>query len=445
MYKHVLGLVAAGVLCGAPHAAAQDLFSITAGGITATGSDVIDLSESAIETFGPFATLSGGPVNAVVDFAGVPGAITFDVNTMGTAATLAFPITGFSQGFVGTDADDLADQIEDFILEEGSDAYAEFLEAIREQSLVAVLDGNPGATTARLARQTFDLYALGTAGPAWANPHRVEFDDAGDYAVDDPQTDFYDDPFVPAHRGRPVGWFEITPRFESTQAGPFDGATGSIDIAGGLSFNRAWGVSAGGSLVFTDFEDTEIFHSTFHAALSVAPVPPQPFGTPDAQGRRNLIGWELSPFFHTGVGLSVDAASGGAFAGLGLASRVELGLKERVSVRWGSQILYANGLDVEFEDDDDDDLEFETDLSQSLVSTGVIATALLDDRGGFFIEGGASYTAFLDNAAVDEWITPEIGLGWQYGGSRIRVAYRPIFGSGDFESQAVDLNFVFAY
>ena len=225
-------------------ASADDLFSITAtnGGttITATDSDVIDLSEAAIETFGAFAPLSGTSVVSTLNYAGVPNAVRYTVNAAGTSATLEFPITGFSRVFTGVNADDLAEQIEDFVLEDGADEYADLLKAIRGQSVAAVLDGNPGATTARLARHTFDLYGTGTSGPGWASPNRVEFrrDDealAGTYPVYAGEPGFEDGGY------ESIGWFEITPIYESTEAGDFDGDTAAIHAAGGYYFNDVLG------------------------------------------------------------------------------------------------------------------------------------------------------------------------------------------------------------
>ena len=116
-------------------------------------------------------------------------------------------------------------------------------------------------------------------------------------------------------------------------------------------------------------------------------------------------------------------------------------------VNWGAQIVYADGLDLEFEDDDDEDIELNTDLSQSLVSTGLVVTVFLDEPdGNVFLDGGVSYFAYLDDAGVDEWISPEVGIGWRlHGNSRIRAVYRPIFGTADYEAHTASVNLVFTF
>ncbi|MEO1236231.1 MAG: hypothetical protein AAFX76_05525 [Planctomycetota bacterium] len=424
-------------------ASAQDLFSITAVGdgvnvVTATGSDVLDLAESAIETFGAFGSLSGQTVESTLDYAGVPDVAVITVNAAGTAATLEFPIIGFSTAFVGFDADDLADQIEDFIEEDGNDVYADVLEAIRAESVAAVLDGNPFATTAILARHTFGLYGTGSLGPSWSRPGRSTTtpDEAGLTYVNSGGA--YDDgPFIdPLAPPEPTRlWFEVNPRAGAIQADIFDGFTTGVDVAGGFFFNETIGVAAGTSFQFVELEGTDVFHSVGHVAVPIRVVPE----TLDEAG--NSFALQFTPFVTSGVGGSLDAAAGGAFFGVGGATNVRVGLGGRAAVDWGSQIVYFEGEDLFL-----DDFEFETELSQTLVTTGVLGTVFLDDNGRLFIDGGATYSVFLENAGVDEWVAPEAGLGWRTGrASRIRLSWQGIYGTGDYEAHLGRASFVYAF
>jgi hypothetical protein len=425
-----------------PHAAATDLFSITAVGngvntVTASDSNVIDLSESAIETFGDFASLNGQDVVATLTYAGVPNTARYTINAAGTNATLEFPITGFSRNFTGSNADDIADQIEDFIQDDGADVYAQVLEQINQQSVVAVLDGNPFATTSLLARHTFDLYGVGTPGPAWANPTRIYYrqatpTDDGYVSTSPIQNDpGYADPgYV---EDGPVGWYAINPRFSFIEAGPFDGFSGGVDLAGGFYFNETFGVAAGVTLQFVDYEDTEVFHSSGHIAVPINLIPRSPI---------HDVSWQITPFFTSGIGGSLDAAAGGAFLGGGVSSNVRLNLGDAASVTLGGQIVHFDGQDLYY-----DDYEFETDLTQTLVSAGALLTLFLDGAGGnTYLVAGANYFTFLDDAAVDEWISPEVGLGFRFNeGFRMQGSYRPIFGSGDYEAHTGQVNLVFSF
>ncbi|MEO0514781.1 MAG: hypothetical protein AAF086_05735 [Planctomycetota bacterium] len=420
---------ALGVALATP-AHADDLFSITAvggGTVTATGDSVLDLYESAIETTGAFASLSGNNIVATLNYAGVADSVRISVNAAGNAATLEFPGLGFSRNFAGTNADDLADQIEDFIQEDGASVYADFLEQINEQSIAAVLDGNPFATTAIAARHTFDLYGLGVSGPQWANPNRFS------YEFETP-----DDDGTPSM----VGWWEITPTAGSVSADQFEGFVGGVDVAGGLFFNEWLGLAAGGSFQYLNIEGTDIGHGVGHIALPMKLVPLTDWDENPEDAWLNSFGWQLTPFFTTGTGGSLDAAAGGSFIGVGVASNVQLGYHDKIVMNWGSQIVTYEGIDVIY-----DEFEFETELSQTLVSTGLLATVFLDrPDGNVFLDGGASYFTFLDNAAVDYWVSPEVGLGIRLArDSRIRASYRASFGNAEYEAHVGSLNLVFAF
>ncbi|MEM6855192.1 MAG: hypothetical protein AAF593_12360 [Planctomycetota bacterium] len=427
--------VRATALCGAAityasTAHADDLFSITAvggGTVTATGDSVLDLYEDAIETTGAFSSLSGNAIVATLNYAGVADSVRISVNAAGTSATLEFPGIGFTRVFAGTDADNLADQIEDFIQDDGAGVYAEFLEQINEQSVAAVLDGNPFSTTAINARHTFDLYGLGVSGPQWANPNRFS------YEFESPEDD-----------GTPsmVGWWEITPVAGGLSADEFDGFVGGIDVAGGLFVNEWLGFAAGGSFQYLNVEGTDIVHSVGHFAVPIKLVPLTDWDENPDDAWLNSFGWQLTPLVTFGSGGSLDAAAGGSFVGVGVASNLHLGYHDKIVLNWGSQIVTYEGIDASF-----DDFEFETELDQSIVSTGLLVTVFLDrPDGNVFLDGGVSYFTFLDDAAVDYWVSPEVGFGWRLGrDSRIRATYRPSFGNADYKAHVGGLNLVFAF
>ena len=123
-------------LAPAAHVRGQDLFSVTATTtdpfpfattVTQGDSSVVDLVRDVIETRDEFAPLLFRDFSASLTYAGVQDAILFDVNAGGTQATLRFPDTGFSRTFTAANRDELEDEIEDFIKEDGADAYSEFL------------------------------------------------------------------------------------------------------------------------------------------------------------------------------------------------------------------------------------------------------------------------------------------------------------------------------
>ncbi|PAW86764.1 MAG: hypothetical protein B9S33_07460 [Pedosphaera sp. Tous-C6FEB] len=138
---------------------AADLFTVTAtdGGapITVGANSVVDLVERAVNRTDAFNGL-GNITSATLNYGGVANAITFTSPVAGQS-TITIPSTGFSRNFTTTA------ELTDFLKKDGSAEVAKFLKTISAQSLVAVTDGNPNATTARTASEAFQNYGMSFA------------------------------------------------------------------------------------------------------------------------------------------------------------------------------------------------------------------------------------------------------------------------------------------
>jgi len=101
-----------------------NLVAIGSGGTTVadSGGNIIHLTDRLISLDSGFFLLTGQNVNASMSWGGVPNALIFTENAGQTAATLSFPTTGFTRGFVGVSASDLQNQIHDFIKHDGARA-----------------------------------------------------------------------------------------------------------------------------------------------------------------------------------------------------------------------------------------------------------------------------------------------------------------------------------
>ena len=439
---------------GVPQAGAQDLFSVTVTGggntVTDTDSNLLDLLEDAIQTQGAFNGLVGTGFTAVARYADIENAIVVSLNASETEATLTFPGTGFSQTFVGSDADDLEDEIERFIEEDGGSAFAAFLADLNERSVVSVLDGNPFSTTALANEQLFDTWGLGGSGPRLnAAPVRGY---GGEPAVDDPfdggyVVSDYEGPPVARSVDRDTGtyredhqtaWFAFTPRVSVLEADGFDGVASSFNLSAGVWFADWVGLSIGGNTSVVDYEETFIVHSSFNLA-----VPFRPVNTIDQDGFGVALG--LTPFVLTGVGGSRDAANGGAFYGYGGALNLTLGLG---SVQFTGAAQY---IDFQDQDLDFDEFEFDTQLDQSAVTVGGSLRVFLDGPNGhWFIDGGLTYVEYLEAAAVSDWLRPEAGLGYRWGSdNRVRLSYRDLIAETsdgrDFDAYSIGVNVVVGF
>ena len=109
---------------------ATDLFEITVqsptASVTSSDSSLLNLLDRAINSEGEFAIFTGTARATTLRYAGIPDALRVTLNASETSALLEIPITGFSRTFSGTDSDDLDNQIEDFLKQEGARELARF-------------------------------------------------------------------------------------------------------------------------------------------------------------------------------------------------------------------------------------------------------------------------------------------------------------------------------
>src|SRR5690606_34158627 len=76
-----------------------------------------------------------------------------------------------------------------------------------------------------------------------------------------------------------------------------------------------------------------------------------------------------------------------------------------------------------------DDYDFDPDLSQDVLINGARITAPIGDNA--YAYGGLAYTRFLEDAAVEDYFTPMLGVGYRAGnGFDFRLGYEGDFGDG---------------
>src|SRR5687768_6266021 len=158
----VSGFVATSVmLCAAVPASADDLFRVDVVGTSDTrsvsGNSLFDLARNVAGQEEEFSVFENQAFTARVDYAGLQDAILVTSNAENSIVTLEIPSTGFSRTFNEADGD-IEDQIDDFLREDGSQALADFINVVNEQTTAGVTDGNPSALTALMSSETFRLF-----------------------------------------------------------------------------------------------------------------------------------------------------------------------------------------------------------------------------------------------------------------------------------------------
>ena len=383
------------LLLPAGTARAQDPFSLsgqTTSGppqqITVTGSSVVDLVQNLVQTQSQFSAFQGQSFNAALNYGAISNAIQFQQNASGTSATLSIPSTGFTRTFTGSSPQDVYNQIKDFLIKDGAKEYAKFMKVVNQQSLLGVVDGNPQAATAVLSNTTFMRFGL----------HRSPLD-AGALAGGKSA-------FGSGLRLDALGGLVDT-----------DEADGFY-VQGSLSSVSRLGDRIGLSLAFPfsyrEVEDAKLYMGGLEFALPVVLLKPL--------AGKGLF-WQVTPNVTGAAAGSVDMAAGGSFFGGGVTSSLTIPFGDTAAITIGNGYYLYEGYRLEI-----GDYEFETDLSQQMLKNGAKITAGL---GPVYVDVGATYTNFLQDAAMESYWSPTLGVGFGFGtGAGLRVSYQGDFGDG---------------
>ena len=369
--------------------------------VTASGSNIADLVQDLVETSGQFGAFDGQAFRAALDYGGIRQAIRFEQNASGTSSTVSIPSTGFSRTFTGSNEADVRRQIEDFLLKEGAKEYARFLRTVNEQSTIGVADGNPLAATALLASHAFFKFGI----------QRSPYENGGVVYK------------APGGGGLRV---DLSGGFADTDGG--DGYFASAALSSVIRFGPV-GVALSTPFTYRQVEGAEVFNIGFEAAVPIVLTAPT---------RGAGVTWQVTPSFLSGAAGSVDFAAGGTFLGCGVTNSLAVPLGHYASLTMGNGIYFFEGYPIHI-----GDYEWDTDLSQQVVKNGIKLTHALG-RGGF-IDASITHTAFLQEAAVDMYLTPGAGIGLRFGPtSGIRVAYQGDWGDG-FTSHGGNVTLFFNY
>ena len=385
---------------------AGDPFSLTASGggttVTASGENVVDLAGNLIDTKDQFAPLANQTVSGSLRYGGLNDAVLFSRNGSGTSATLTIPSTGFSRTFNAANEDALEDQIRDFFEKDGASAYADFLSEINKRTSLGVNDGNPLATTALLADIGFYRFGLIARRPG--------------------------DESIPL----PVGFdLRVTGGVSSADAGEDD----DDDLSGyylSAGFGASWrfgdrvALSLGNTFRYRNVEGASIYQYGSTIALPIALIP----------GHEGGISWRIAPAFVAGFGGSWDLAAGGVLIGGQITNSLSIHAGGW-TITMGNQIGFYDGVPLEFSD-----FRFETDISQTIVKNGVQLVRDLGDSA--FFDVGVTYTNLLDDAFVDNYVSPDVGIGFRLGGSVLRIGYHGDI-ADNFMSHGANAALVFSY
>ncbi|MEQ8845684.1 MAG: hypothetical protein RIB58_12600 [Phycisphaerales bacterium] len=470
---HLILLAAAGAAMPVTQALGDDLFRVAVNPtdpmvqpLIVGGSSVPDLVEDLLDTQGDFSRFDGVDFGASLRYAGVDDAIRFTLSGDGNTATLQFlGREGDPLVFTSDASGDVEDQIVDFLEKDGADTVADFLREINQRSLVAVTDGNPQATTAQMAAYKYnrfgkhqDLTRLerrimsGDVVQPSPGAFRVrgfgqeqgrqddQMQAVGDATGFNQESAAGQDGQLDTRmegEGAPVGaasvqFFDpgsdrgLRVRFDA-QAGiaDADGLESTfVNLSGSFEYrlNRFVGVAASFPISYYDVEGADVF--TFGAHLD---VPIRLVQQDDGKG----FTFQIAPGALIAGSGSYEMVSGGLFWGVGGTALASYEIQDWL---FSGAVSYTHFDSISLELDE---FEFDPALTQDYVRVGGKATYFVGDNAYLF--GGASYSDFLDDAAVDNYWSPTAGVGIRTGGGfNFRLAYEGDFGD-DYEAHKIQL------
>jgi len=372
-----------------------------------SGSNVIDLIDTFLSQsaeFGPLALLVG--YEGRLNYLGIPEAIQFDVSNFGRTARLTIPLTQTEITFNGADPDAVADQVEDWIKQEGSSQWADFMRRANALTPLAVTSGNPKSTVALMGDGAYRRFGSDNSRSRFGFEQGSQRIGGLELRVD-------------------VGASNITTdRFKND----LYTVDPTISLIG--SIGRYVGIS--GSVIgqYRDYNGGQIFDLGLEIGIPIT------LSRPD----RSEWFWQITPVVQAAAGASIDLAAGGLFVGGSLVH--SLGYNNGVfEFGMANSISYYGGIPV----DDIDGYDFDTKLSQLYFKNGLEAT--WHAPWGFYVDGGVHFTNFaIDEAAVPWFATPAIGIGWRAGRwVDLRIAYEADLGEDDYVSNNLQgkLSFLF--
>ncbi len=340
---------------------ADDLFIIEANGSRGSGSSLPDLIQDFLLARGQFSELEGQPAyNAELTYAGVANAIEMDVGTTGLEVVLRIPTTGFERTFTGTSREDVENQIEDFVKDDGAREWGRFNREMAKRSLVAVTDGNPNSTTAHAANSMFQEFGR--------RPGRTQLDRSIGRAA-----------------GSRIG-FSLIPAYSQFEAGDFGGEVYSLRFAFKAKFTERIGLVLLAPANYVRVEGAEVYHLGATAGLPLTLIPDR--------GRDPLY-WKVTPSAGIIGSGSADFAAGGLVEHYAVTSLLAYQLGN-FTLSMGNQYGTYRGRNSSYRD-----FDIRTDLDQRIIKNGLTLSVPFGYR--WVMDVYVEETRFRKEAAINRY------------------------------------------
>jgi len=371
----IKSLLACAVMVGTQQQSqARDLFTVTATGgaptVTVGSNEVLGLIYDAINAQNQFSAFNGNNLNGSLNYAGVPNAISFNVNAAGTSAFLSIPSIGFTQSFTGANRSDTESQVEHFLKTDGSGVLARFLKAMSTASLVAVTDGNPNSTTAFAASQAYGNYAMSYAE---TNEEKQSPQASSEHVALGIVAD--------------VGTFD---------ANGFKGQAYSLPLYARFKLSERVGLNVDIPLSYVQVESADIFGFGVGIGLPTKII---------LKTKENPWFWQVAPYGGANASASKDFLAGGLIANGGINSLLSYDFG-RMTLSMGNHFSLHESVPMTI-----DGYAFDPGVSQYILKNGLKLDIPFGRR--WVMDFYAVHTKFLEAAALDQYYTVGGEVGYR--------------------------------
>lgn len=260
------------------------------------------------------------------------------------------------------------------------------------QTPIGVTDGNPQATTAVFANDAFNIYGLYPLLDKEPKGLLNHYAFRADFSYGELHTDVIDGDFY------------------------------TLNLAQGWRFTNHVGLVYSVPLQYRDTEGAHVYIAGVNAGL--------PINILLLHGKG--LAWTLTPWVVGGVGVSDELDQGALVYGSGGTSSLTL-TGQFLRLTLANQISYEDGDPFHY----NSFFNNEQPIHQTILKNGLIGGVKI---GPAFIDGGASYTNLLDGGFVDEYWSPDVGIGVKLGNGFLRAGYHGDIGNN---YRATTIRFVF--
>lgn len=356
--------------------------SPTTRNLSVGGDSIPDLVDNVISKEGEFEAFENDRfIVANLDVLGVHNVLVFDIidNTSsggGYSATLRSDLTDLNQSFSGSSRDDVQDQIEDYLKENGSDEVAKILKALNRRSPLGVNAGNPNSTSSLIAQDIFQEYGF---PDSQSNAQKEAGGHDGGFGIG------------------------IIGDAGLIEANGYEARSYTLPLAFRIFSSKRWAVDFKIPLNYTQIEGADIYRIGTALAVPIVIIR----GTPE---KPSPWFWQVTPSAGSMATVSIDLVNGGILNNASLSSALGYDLGERfknITIAMGNQITFIESMEVGAQG-----YSFDPDVSAQILKNGLRVSVPFGQSWVWDIYG--IDTRFLgDSSYADGYETVGTALGFK--------------------------------